>query len=164
MAVADWNFTAGHYTCSWNGTDIGSSKEGFNLRIEYHEQMIITDEFGEGAVDGVIIGMDVFVDLDFVEYAEVEDAIMAQAGANTAAQGYNYTEVGKLLTAKAAELILVPVLRTANTRTYTANKAIIVGNINAILSSRLREGPITFRLFPQTTTAGGNRGKYFVMS
>ena len=151
--MASWQFVAGAYTITYGGTSIGTTKNGPKVRIEYHKRDINVDEHGDGPCDGLQAGMSVFVDLEFVEYLKVRAATLGQQGGAVAAD--MTVQVGKLLTAQGAALVFTPMVRTNNNQTYTFNKAICVDSIPILLSSALREGPITFQCYPQGSGAGG---------
>jgi hypothetical protein len=153
-------FIAGPYTATYApagstsggsvGTDIGRTREGFTESIEYHHQPIQTDAGGESQVDGVQLGVDHLVRLDYVDYDLVKAAIHA-----VEPEGKVYDNVGKLLTSLAGPLVLTPVAGTtaaASGGTHTFHKAIIE-NAEILFSSRLRQGPLTFRCFPDPTVS-----------
>lgn len=162
MAQADWQFVAGPYSATYGGTTIGTTKEGFKIRIEYQERPIMVDEYGLGDVDSLQAGVRIFVDLDYVEYTRIKGALNAQFSS----EGDIYANVGKLLTKLGGELVLTPIVRTLNNDVWTFHKAIIVDNVPVLLSSALREGPVTFRVYVAygTGVSIGSVGKYYTKS
>lgn len=160
MAQADWEFVAGAYSATYGGTTIGTTKEGFKIRIEYQERPIQVDEYGLGEVDSLQAGVRVFVDLDYVEYGRIKGALNAQFST----EGDIYGNVGKLLSKLGGALILTPIIRTNNNDTWTFHKAIIVDNVPVLLSSALREGPVTFRVYVARGTGISNTGVYYTKS
>jgi len=147
-----YTFYAGPYSATYKGTSIGTTKEGFSINVTYHQRDIQVDEYGDSIVDMLQAGMDVTVTLDFVEYGRIVAPFTEQQ--SDAAEGDILTEVGKLLSTKAESLILTPTVRSNNNDTYTFAVAIVVDDISILLSSGLREGPITFRILPETTSTG----------
>lgn len=141
---------AGHYDATWDGDDIGSTRDGFRLRETMHAEMILDDEYGDAPVDGVNRGCEVLITLDYIDYDLVKDAIYAHVGT----EGDVLSNVGKLLTGLAKTLVLTAKTGTpaaSGIATLTADKAIIVSDVETLLASRLRQGPITFRCFPNSS-------------
>ena len=160
--AATWQFVSGAYTITYGvntGTavNIGTTKSGPKVRIEYHKRDIMVDELGDGPADALNAGMSVFVDLDYVEYLKVRKATLAmQDGITTGTVTTDMSaQVGKLLTAQGGVLTCTPMVRTNNNQTYIFNKAILCTDIPILLSSALREGPITFQCYPQGSGSGG---------
>lgn len=157
-----WSFVAGHYTATWSGSDIGTTRDGFRLREIHHAEMIVVDEGGDVPVDGVIRGTEALVQLDWVEYTKIKAALYAQA-----AQGNILASVGLLMSGKAATLVLSAASGTpaflvvGAIKTLTATKAIIESDIEQILAARLNQGPATFRLLPDS---GASNVAYTVTS
>lgn len=151
--AASWQFVAGAYTITYAGTSIGTTKSGPKVRIEYHKRDIMVDELGDGPADALNAGMSVFVELDYVEYLKVRVATLAMQGGGVTTD--LSAQVGKLLTSQAGALVCTPMVRTNNNQTYTFNKAILCTDVPILLSSALREGPITFQVYPQGSGAGG---------
>lgn len=140
-------FVAGAYNATWNGTPIGGTENGFNKREIFFHEPVNSDAFGRMEVDGVQEGSDVLITLDSIEYNAIEAAIYAQTGT----AGAGNANVGKLLSSLAKQLVLTPVGGTTVTgsgHTWTFPLAIIVDDVQTLLSRRLRKGPLTFRCFP----------------
>jgi hypothetical protein len=140
-------FVAGAYTATWNSTSIGGTENGFEKRETFLHEPIHADSFGRAHVDGVQEGSDVLITLESIEYDLVQAAVYAQTGS----AGAGNANVGKLLSSLAKQLVLTPVTGTTATtagKTWTFPLAIIVDDVNMLLSRRLRKGPLTFRCFP----------------
>ena len=152
---------SGPYSATYNEVSIGQSKDGFTINKTYHQQDVKTDEFGEGIVDQLQYGEDMTVTLTWVEYAKILPAIVEQEQSGN--EGCIEGEVGKSLFSKAKALVLTPIgtgggaaaARNNNNDIYTFDKAIVVDDVDILLSSKLREGPITFRIYPDTSSAEG---------
>ena len=126
-------FIAGPYTATYapgtggsgvgSPASIGKTREGFTERLDFHHQPIMTDDGGEAQVDGVQLGRDTLVTLDYVEYDLIKAAIHAAEP-----EGKVYDNVGKLLTSLAGPLVLTPVAGTTAATsggTHTFHKAIV---------------------------------------
>lgn len=149
------SFIAGHYAATWNGTSIGTTREGFHLKETLHDEHILTDDGGDAPVDGVQRGTECMITLDYVEYDSIKPALYAQTGT----PGDVMTNVGKLLTTLAKSLVLTAKAGTSAATvvgaiaTLTATKAIVVSDIDTLMASKLRQGPITLRLLPDSASA-----------
>lgn len=142
-------FYAGSYTATWNGADIGRTTEGFTIKVKYHKEEIKTDDYGEAVVDTVIRGCDTTVTLDFADYASISAALHAQAGT----QGLANAKVGYLGSTVAKQLVLTKIAGTnAPEATWTFPLAIVDGDIDILLASKLRKGPATFLVLPTLAT------------
>jgi hypothetical protein len=152
------SYIAGHYTGTYkapagSALTIGTTREGFRLRETHHSQQILTDDGGEAPVDGVQQGTEVLLSLDYVEYDSIRAVLYA---ANV--RGQPKANVGKLLSALAGQLVLTPAAGTpAETLDVSGNswvfyKAIIDSDIETLLASKLRQGPCTFRCYPDPAT------------
>jgi hypothetical protein len=140
------SFIAGPYTAQYNGGDnIGRTENGFRIRVTVHEEPIRTDDGGDSIIDGVNRGADTIVELDYVEYEKIKAAMFASG---PVAEGAPLTNVGKLCTSLAKALVLTPVAGTTATGTYTFHKALVRGDINILLASRLKKGPLSFLCYP----------------
>lgn len=49
-------FVAGHYSVTWDGEDIGTTEEGFEIRPSHFREDIKIDDLGDTVVDGVYRG------------------------------------------------------------------------------------------------------------
>lgn len=156
-------YVAGHFRGWWSTaggnsgggyTDIGSTREGFRLITTFHAQPVISDKSGEGWIDGVSQGADNILRCDYIDY----DLIAAAAGQTTGTIGKTYDNVGKLLTAIAGTLALKAAAgTTAETEQGAGNayifyRAVVMDDLEILLASKLRQGPLTFRLLPDPTT------------
>lgn len=153
---------AGAFTATWNGTNIGATREGFRIREIFHTQQVICDAYGEVPINGVQQGVEVSVSLDSIEYDLIKPAIIAAYGT----QGAGKAKVGFVMSGLAKVLVLTPVAGTPAATsvsgwtaeaTYTFHKAIIEGDVETILSSKLRQGPVTFRCYPDPGTTPANK-------
>ena len=144
---------AGAYTATYTpaGGSAGSaftSETGFHLIETMHHQNVADDAYGDVPVDGIQQGCTVMVRFEYIDYDLVLPAIYAQ---NT--QGSSNANVGKTLSGLAGLLLLTavtgtPAHATGLGITYTFYKAIVVGDLDTLLSSKLRKGPLTFQCFP----------------
>lgn len=147
------SFTAGHYTATWNSASIGETENGFRLQAINHHEPIVTDDFGDVPVDGVVRGTEYRLMLDWVDYEAIDAVLFAQADTAGACK----SNVGKLLSGLAKELILTAVSGTpaadGSIYTLTATLAIVVTDFEVLLASRLRKGPCTFQLLPDPNSS-----------
>jgi hypothetical protein len=135
-------FKSGHYTATWNGATIGTTREGFTIDEQHYEERIATDESGQARMDGVQMGVDVAVELDYVEYSKIAAALYGDH-----AEGFPIIQVGSLLSGLAKPLILTPIAGRS-LKTYTFYLAVVHGSVRTLLASRLRQGPIRFVCLP----------------
>lgn len=140
---------SGAYSATLGGTSIGSTEEGFRLIGRQHWEPILSDDFGEAPVDGVQRGVTYTIQFMAQEYSLIKAAYARQLSA----LGESKTHVGKLLSGLAQTLVMTAVAGTPAAgagliATLTATKAICVSDIELLLSSKLRKGPVTFHLFP----------------
>ena len=149
-------FIAGHYTATYDplgptsgGTSasIGATRDGFHLRETLHDQPINADYAGEVPVDAINQGAEVSVTLDYIEYDLILPALYAHSAAG---QGLN--NVGQSLVALSGLLTLTPASGTPaygnSALPYIFDKAIVSSDIDTLLASKLRQGPITFHCYP----------------
>lgn len=161
MSVAIGTYTSGHFSATFNGASVGSTRNGFNLRPTYHSQQIIDDALGEASANAVMTGVDLILELDFVNYTDIYTAIHTMEGN----EGDGASNVG-LLVAKnpggaglAKQLVLTAVSGTPSANdsghgaTYTFYQAVVQDDLNILLASRLREGTCHFKIYPSTDNA-----------
>lgn len=150
------SFIAGHFTASFNSSSIGGTREGFRIITTMHHQPVISDAAGEMQVDGVQQGADVIVECDYIDYDSMSAALFTQTGG----QGTTESNVGKLFAATsglAKSLVLTSVAGTpaagdTGSITFTFAHAIPADDIEVLLASKLRQGRMRFRCFPDPTT------------
>lgn len=149
-------FISGSYTATYNGNSIGSTEDGFRIQVQQHHEDIRTDDYGDVPVDGVQRGVSYQISLVGMEYNLVKAAMAKQGNA----LGASKDNVGKLLSSLAASLVLTatsgtPAASAGNIQTLTATKAILITDFEVLLASRVRKGPLTFRLLPDPAVSGG---------
>lgn len=160
---------SGHFTAFFSATSgsggtsfvgIGSTREGFRIRQRNYHQPVIDDRGGEAEVDGIQQGTDVTVECDYIDYDLIVNAIWGNG--TTGAQNFKgklYDNVGLRLVDLAGVLKLTPVAGTpAATEAGTGNsyyfyKTIVDEDTEILLASKLRQGPLRFRCFPDPTTS-----------
>lgn len=150
------SFVSGSYTATYGGSSIGTTEDGYRVQVQQHHEDIRTDDYGDVPVDGVQRGVSYQVTLVGMEYNLVKAAMAKQASA----LGESKTNVGKLLSGLAASLVLTatsgtPADTAGNIRSLTATKAILITDFELLLASRVRKGPLTFRLLPDPAVGGG---------
>lgn len=158
MAFIAGAFTATYAPAAGSAVSIGATREGFRVRENIHVQHIVSDVAGDAPVDGIMQGVEVTVSLDYIDYALIKAAIYAAS-----TQGQPLSKVGYLEAATASQtglggaLVLTPVSNTpadlADTPngTWTFHAAIVESDVETLLSSKLRQGPITFRCYPNSS-------------
>lgn len=143
---------AGHYTATYNGASIGSTREGFTLGNRMHHQPVIDDSFGEMEADGVQQGCDTTLELDYIDYDLMQAALFAQTGG----EGLGNAKVGNLLSGLGKAIVLTPVAGTPaasqTTPVYTFPLATIVDDVPTLLASKLRQGRVRFHVWPSLST------------
>jgi hypothetical protein len=138
------DFKSGHYLATWNGVSIGTTREGFTLDEQHYEEIIRTDESGMARQDGIQMGVDVAVELDYVEYGKIAAALYGDTGGVV---GSPMGSVGSLLSSLAKPLVLTPVAGHG-LKSYTFYLAVVHGSIRTLLATRLRQGPVRFVCLP----------------
>ena len=161
MAVQLIDKVAGAFTATWNGQNIGATREGFEIIHIPHRQPVIVDTMGMVPVDSVLLGMEVLVRLDWIDYLKIGDPKNGVVGAKAlfAAQYPNLMgsldTVGHFDSEFNRPLVLTAVAGTTaalEAQTWTFYKTIVESDIGVLLSSKCRQGPCTFRVYPQPTT------------
>lgn len=143
------SFITGHYTAAYFGNSIGTTREGFRIRENHHHQPVLTDEGGEAPVDGVQQGTETTITLDWVDYNLIKSALYVSNP-----QGQPMANVGKTLTGIAHQLVLTAAAGTPAAaqdgvgNSWVFYKAIITDETELLLATKLRQGPATFRVFP----------------
>lgn len=61
MAADTSSFVAGHYTLTYNGVDVGTTEQGFEMRPRYSREDIKVDEMGDSLVDGIYRGYNITI-------------------------------------------------------------------------------------------------------
>ncbi len=155
-------FIAGQYTGTLGGAEIGMTREGYHIRVQMHEAQMQTDEGGQSNIDGTDQGGDVTVTLDWCEYDKVYAALTTQSPALT---GMPLANVGKLSSTLSQALVLTPIAGlSATAKTFTATKARVVTDIDFMINSKIRTGPLTLRLLPDFSLSSANYGRTHVWS
>ena len=160
---------SGHFSASFSATSgsagnsftsIGSTREGFRMRPRIYHQPVIDDRGGEAEVDGIQQGVDLVVECDYIDYDLIVGAIWGNGTTGAQAlKGKLYDFVGRRLVDLAGTLKLTPVVGTpAETEAGTGNsyyfyKAIVDEDYEILLASKLRQGPLRFRCFPDPTNS-----------
>jgi hypothetical protein len=151
-------FIAGAYTATYvagsgSAESIGRTRVGFDIEDNVLLQAVHTDDFGDVEVDGVCQGVMTTVRLDYVEYDKILAALNVPFGTT---QGVSNAKVGTLNSLLAGALVLTPVAGTPaasiTPNVYTFPLAIVSERVVRKLSSKLREGPLTFRAYPNLCT------------
>lgn len=148
-------YVAGHYTATWNGSDIGSTEDGYHIRARQHEQGVKDDAFGEADADAVDAGTDYEIEFTSIEWTLIKAALAAR-GASGATLGDVNAQVGILLSTLGKSLVLTPASGTsaaASGNTLTATKAVIVGDYSWNDSYQYRKIPATFHLYPDVSVS-----------
>ena len=148
-------FMTGHFYAALDGYPLGETEQGWELNEVHLVEDIVTDSGGDAPVDGVMRGTRVEARCTYVEYDKIVDALYY---ANPSGQGYQ--NVGALMSDLAGELVLTPVAGTPAATDLGAGKslkfyrAIVLNDINTLLSTRHRKGPMSFRCYPDYTNSG----------
>ena len=154
--MARYKIIHGHYTCSYNGSDIGTTRSGFRIRERIHTEPILVDEGGDVPIDSINRGTEYAIEvLDGMEYGKLKAAMLASTGSNSAV-GQGMAQIGTLQTANAKTLILAPASGNSAGNasiTYTAAYAIVEGDVDIPLSLHVKTGAMTFICYPDPTVS-----------
>ena len=153
-----WNFSAGHYTATWqalggSAASIGTTSDGFRVLDTRHQEEIRVDEMGDVVVDGVDRGISTVVELQYMEYSKMLPAMYAAYNSSNGSQGVSNASTGNLRTQFAGVLVLTPAGGTATgTTPWTFYHAIIDDTIPVLLANKVRQGPVRFFCYPDPVT------------
>lgn len=144
---------------------LGETKKGIRWVSRKHMRPIQSDRGGQSRVNGIDMGLDVDLTIEWIEY-DLAVKALASWGENASALTYQtitpYRNVGKLVTALGGSLYAVPVAGTGNASNIGANKCYMfrmtfpINDFADLLSSDLREGPLHFACFPDPANATEN--------
>jgi hypothetical protein len=134
-------------------TFIGGTREGYRLVPTMHHQPVISDLAGKGQIDGIQQGADYILSCDYIEYDLIKAYLF-----NQVSFGATYNNVGHRLTDLAGTLALRPIAGTpAEADMGVGNcllcyRAIVVDDLEILFASKLRQGPMRWKLFPDVVT------------
>jgi len=152
------DYTAGWFLAAYSASNssyswatIGSTRDGWTVHQTFHEQDVHDDRFGDGRADTVQQGVDYEV-----------SGIMLNLNAAVASGVFNAQEsegntnnnVGLLGSTLYGALCLTPLAGTpaasllGGGMSYLFYIAAIANNVDRLLSSKLREIPVTFKTIP----------------
>jgi hypothetical protein len=120
MPVAENSFfVAGHYTATWNSTDIGTTEDGFTINPSSFREPIKIDDYGDAEVNAIFRGININLTFELVQFGSTGAALLTDAIWGDTPGTIN--DVGQTyVTARAKELILTPVSGiNSNNRVYT---------------------------------------------
>lgn len=169
------SYVAGHMV-AWYSTNsvsqsggasylaIGSTREGWNIRPSFHTQPVHDDAYGEGKADSINQGADMSLDGVLIQAAlpQVEAALWNMTGG----AGQSNNQVGLKGSDTYGSLVLVPVAGTPAAAKIGAGNAYIfymaqvINDPSILLSSKLREIPVTFDLLPDPN----NTNKFYTVA
>lgn len=145
---------AGHYTAMWNGSNIGTTRDGFRIIEQNHDEFVHTDDYGDAACDAVNRGTDVEVELDYAEYQLVLPLINSHVG-GTANQGSSNQNCGVLASAIAHPLVLIAAAGTSaaaldNSGVWTFYLAKVITDVDTLLANHARQGRLRVKCYPNS--------------
>jgi hypothetical protein len=148
-----YKFVRGHYTASYNGSDIGTTRSGFRIRQRVHTEPITVDESGDVPVDAINRGTEYAIEVpEGMEFAKLKAAISRSQGSSTPfGIGQGMVQIGALQTDLVQSLILAPATGNAAgnaTITYTAAYSIVEGDVDIPLQLGVKRGALTFICYP----------------
>lgn len=158
-------YIAGHFTFKWSPTwgsagytftDVGSTKDGFNLRVSQHEQNIHDDAFGDAIPDMINEGQDHILQLTWIEYDKL---IAGGLPFVQTPKGFVNSNVGKTLSSLSGAIEATPVPGTpaatvlGTGKSYLFFTCVPITDIEFMLNSKAREGPLTIRCLPDPTNS-----------
>lgn len=152
---------AGAFDATWNNKYIGNTRTGFDIMHTHHHQPVIVDAAGQVPIDGVIMGTEVAVRLHWTDYQSIAFALQRVAMDASGHPGTvsGVANVGRFHVngALVQELKLTPVAGTSagdSETEWVFPYAIVISQVDVLLSSRLREGPCTFYCYPKPVSGG----------
>ncbi len=167
-------FVAGRYSGTYNSSDVGICKEGYELELDSDlDDIGETDAWGTSVIDGIWRGGNCFVQFTSEEYKAGSLAAFWPYGGAMGAAGvlgilYDATQTTKLPIGQLASSIALPLVLTVtagvpavnNINTLTATEALLAKNFNGklLFNSKLREVPVRLRCYPYTAS---NITKFF---
>jgi len=154
-------YIAGHHTAYFSLTtfsagptyfNIGSTENGFNHRETDHYEDVVDDAGGSAIADGINQGRDLIVTGTSIEADNINNVLYQ----GTPLGRFNIN-VGQTANSLAGTLVLTPVAGTpaaaalgvGMSRVYYA--ALIINDVEQMLSSKLRKIPVTWRCYPSTS-------------
>lgn len=155
---------SGPYTATWNGNSLGTQNDdGFVLRGTWQGQEInATDAYGMTLVEAIWRGLNWRLGFRGMEWNKPGLLALLQAFGSTGAPTTTFTptlaNIGNRWTTFAQSLVLTAILGNPPTfvQTLTAVNAAVAPQMNmeAMLTSKVREAPVEMVLLPYSTTVG----------
>lgn len=150
---------AGHYTATWNAVNIGTTRDGFRIIEQNHDEMVHTDDYGDAACDAVNRGTDVEVELDYAEYALILPLLdsHSNSGGVGTSQGFANSQAGQLASAIALPLVLTAAVGTSaaaldNSPTgfWTFYLTKVITDVDTLLANHARQGRLRLKCYPNS--------------
>lgn len=155
---------SGPYTGTWNAMALGTQNDdGFILRATYQGQEInASDAYGMTLVEAIYRGINWRMTFRGLEWNQPGLLAAMQAFGSTGAPSTTFTpyllNIGDRWTKFGQAMVLTAILSNPPTfiQTLTALSAVVApqSNIEAMLTSKMREAPMEFVLFPYHATIG----------
>jgi hypothetical protein len=158
MALGE--FIAGRYSGAYNATDVGMTRQGYELEVNPKEELINeSDMYGLSTIDWVMRGADWFMQFESKEYKAGSLGCLLQPWGRSANMGLLANAalpISRLASDTALSFVLTDTDGTpAATKpaTLTALKALLAPGYNAkvLFNSQLRHVPIRLQLLPFLT-------------
>ena len=149
-------FIAGRYSSTLNSVSLGIMREGYELSMEPHHQLINrSDAFGDTLIETILRGADWALQCDALEYTTGPKNAISQVTGTLGTLGV----IGRLGSDVAQSLVLTSTAGTpaaTSPISLTALKTMLAPNANPRLkfTSELREVPMRFVFFPFDAGAG----------
>lgn len=169
-------FVAGRYSGTYAASDVGITKDGYELELDSDlDDVGETDAWGTSVIDGIWRGGNCFLQLTSEAYKAGSLAAYWPYGGALAGPGvlgilYDGSQLSKLpigqLASNIAQALVLtvtagtPAATLSAVNTLTATQALLAKNFNAklLFNSKLREVPVRLRLYPYTVS---NVTKFF---
>lgn len=163
-------FVAGRYSGTYNMSDVGITKEGYELELDTEiDEISDTDAWGGSVIDGIWRGGNCFLQFNSEEYKTGSLQAFWPYGGGGGASGvgvlgilFDATQstllpIGSLASAISKAMVLTVQAGTPavnNVNTLTATQALLAKNYNGklLFNSKLREVPVRLRCYPYTSS------------
>ena len=153
--MANITSISGAYTATLDGDSVGVVQDGFLLRYIPYSEQITADYFGQTRIEDIHQGADLYVEFTTLEFQEFLDTDnFFPQFTHTLKTPTNFiADVGEAWEALAKQLVLTPTAGKSQDKIWTFYKALLVSDVDLLLSSRLTRLPLSFYIYPDNTHA-----------
>lgn len=134
-------------------TAMGLVRDGFRYRQDVAESEVRGDAYGDSILDTFYRGGNAFLTLVGCEYSKMTGLAFLFGGGTFGNMGL----VGRSSESQVAVAVVLSATSgtpaAASPASVTASKAVVTSSVDLDFASRLREVPLTLRLFPYTSSS-----------